>query len=347
MHESLLLSRLGAVRIGAIVRLVAVSVVTAGIAVAFALGFHWLPDSGSRQAGRIHFVFWFVTIICIAIFTLVSSVILYSVVKFRRRPDDDSDGPPIHGHTGLEIVWTLVPTILVTAISVVSAVVLAKNGDAGPNPLHVNVTAQQFAWSFSYPDAKNVQSGILRLPVDRPVKLTFHSEDVIHSFWVPEFSQKQDVVPGITTTVVITPDKVGTFDVICTELCGLGHALMRSNVIVMKPPDFGAWLQKQQGALSGPPGQAGKAVFANNGCSACHTFKPAGATAKIGPDLDNLQAEAQKAGKPLQDFVRESIVDPNAYIEPGYHPNVMPTTFKSLPKEQLDALVQYLTGGAK
>jgi cytochrome c oxidase subunit II len=335
------------VRVGAIVRLVAVAVVMAGIAVAVALGFHWLPDAGSRQAGRIHFVFWFVTIICIAIFAIVTSVIAYSVVKFRRRPDDDSDGPPIHGHTGLEIVWTLVPALLVTAISVVSAIVLAKNGDAGSNPLRVDVTAQQFAWSFKYPDAKDVQSGILRLPLGRAAKLTLRSADVIHSFWVPEFSQKQDAVPGIVTTVVVTPDKLGTFDVVCTELCGLGHALMRSNVIVMKPADFDAWIRQQQGALNGAPGQAGKAVFANNGCAACHTFTPAGATGKVGPDLDKLQAEAQKAGQPLQDFVRQSIVDPNAYIEPGFQPNIMPQSFKSLPKDQLDALVQFLTGASK
>jgi len=335
------------VRVGAIVRLVAVAVVMAGIAVAVALGFHWLPDSGSRQAGRIHFVFWFVTIICIAIFAIVTSVIAYSVVKFRRAPDDDSDGPPIHGHTGLEIVWTLVPAVLVTAISVVSAIVLAKNGDAGANPLRIDVTAQQFAWSFKYPDAKDIQTGILRLPLGRAAKLTLRSDDVIHSFWVPEFSQKQDAVPGIVTTVVVTPDKLGTFDVVCTELCGLGHALMRSNVIVMKPADFDAWVQQQRSALSGPPGQAGKTVFANNGCAACHTFTPAGATGKIGPDLDKLQAEAQKAGKPLQDFVRQSIVDPNAYIEPGYHPNVMPESFKDLPKGQLDALVQFLSRGSK
>jgi cytochrome c oxidase subunit 2 len=335
------------VRVGAIVRLVAVAVVMAGIAVAVALGFHWLPDSGSRQAGRIHFVFWFVTIICIAIFAIVTSVIAYSVVKFRRAPDDDSDGPPIHGHTGLEIVWTLIPAILVTAISVVSAIVLAKNGDAGANPLRVDVTAQQFAWSFKYPDASGVQSGILRLPLGRAAKLTLRSADVIHSFWVPEFSQKQDAVPGIVTTVVVTPDKLGTFDVVCTELCGLGHALMRSNVIVMKPADFDAWVRQQRSALSGPPGQAGKTVFANNGCAACHTYTSAGATGKVGPDLDKLQAEAQKAGKPLQDFVRQSIVDPNAYIEPGYHPNVMPQSFKSLPKAQLDALVQFLTQGSK
>src|SRR5437763_8419760 len=139
----------------------------AGIAVAVALGFHWLPDSGSRQAGRIHFVFWFVTIICIAIFAIVTSVIGYSVVKFRRAPDDDSDVPPIHGHTGLEIVWTLIPAILVTAIGIVSAIVLGRNDAQGKDVFRVNVTAQQFAWSFSYPEAKNLTTGVLRLPVGR------------------------------------------------------------------------------------------------------------------------------------------------------------------------------------
>ncbi len=232
-------------RVGAIVRLVAVAVVMAGIAVAVALGFHWLPDSGSRQAGRIHFVFWFVTIICIAIFAIVTSVIGYSVVKFRRAPDDDSDGPPIHGHTGLEILWTAVPALLVTAIAIVSAIVLAKDDAAGANPLRVNVYAQQFFWSYGYPGYGNKISSVLRLPVNRSVVLTMHSRDVIHSFWVPEFRQKQDLVPGLHATLHITPDKIGTYPVICTELCGLGHALMRSRVVVMDPTAFEKWAEKK------------------------------------------------------------------------------------------------------
>jgi cytochrome c oxidase subunit 2 len=331
------------VRVGSILRLGLVGIVMAGIALAVALGFHWLPEQASRQSGRIHFVFWFVTGICIAIFALVTAVIAYSVIRFRRRPDDDSDGPPIHGHTGLEIVWTVIPTLLVTAISILSAVVLAKNGDAGPNPLRVEVTAQQFAWSFAYPSLGNVQTSTLRLPIGRPVELTLNSKDVIHSFWVPEFSQKQDVVPGITTTLVITPNKLGTFPVICTELCGLGHALMRSSTTVMTQQDFDAWASGQRRAVNGPQGEAGKTVFANNGCGGCHTFRSGGATGTVGPDLDKLPAEAQKAGKPLQDFVRESIVNPNAYIEPGYQKNVMPGDFGRLPKAQLDALVSFLT----
>jgi cytochrome c oxidase subunit 2 len=233
-------------RRGSLLTLVGIGVVAGGIAAAVALLLPWLPTPASREAGRIAFVTWFVVVICIVIFSIVAATLIYSVVRFRAAPDDLSDGPPIHGHTGLEIVWTLVPTVLVTAIGIVSAVVLAQNDAQGKDVLHVDVTAQQFAWTFSYPDARNARSPILRLPKDRSVLLTLHAKDVIHSFWVPEFSQKQDTVPGLTTTLHITPDRLGTFPVICTELCGLGHALMRTTAIVMTPRDFDRWLNSQR-----------------------------------------------------------------------------------------------------
>jgi cytochrome c oxidase subunit 2 len=340
------------VRRGVLVRVVAVGLAAAAVTFAVAYFVPWLPTPASKQADRIDFVFWFVTAICIGIFGLVVAVILYSVVRFRARPDDDSDGAPIHGNTSLEIAWTAVPAALVTAIAVVSAVALAENDHLPKRHLLVNVTAQQFAWSFSYPKYKGLTVSTLHLPLHEAVELKMRSKDVIHSFWVPQFRQKQDVVPGITTRVVITPERLGTYPVVCTELCGEGHALMRSEAIVMRPKAFAAWARAQeqtaakasQGVTGGGPGLA---AFNNNGCSGCHTFKPAGSKATTGPDLDNLAADARRAGKPLVTFVRQSIVDPNAYIEKGYQPNIMPGTFKSLPKQQLDALVKFLTAGQK
>jgi cytochrome c oxidase subunit II len=229
------------VRRGSIVQLILFALVASAAGVALALVPNWLPLPASREAGRIDFVFWFVTGICIFIFAIVASVLGYSVLKFRRKPDDDTDGPPIHGHTGLEIVWTAIPAVLVTAIAIVSAIVLAKDDAAGANPLRVNVTAQQFYWTFSYPQFGNKTSAVLRLPVDRSVVLRMTSKDVIHSFWVPEFRQKQDLVPGIHPTLHITPDRIGTYPVICTELCGLGHALMRSQSVVMPADKFQQW----------------------------------------------------------------------------------------------------------
>ena len=334
-------------RRGALLRLVGFAILAAGGGCALAVVPPWLPDSASREAGRIDFLFWFTVGICIFVMSIVASVMTYAILNFRARPDDDSDGPPIHGHTGLEITWTAIPTVLVTAIGVASAIVLARNDNAGAHPFRVNVTAQQFAWSFTYPEAKNVTTAILRLPVDRSVLLTFDAKDVIHSFWVPEFGQKQDTVPGLHPTLHITPTRLGQYPVICTELCGLGHALMRTSALVMPQKRFDRWLAGQRGALAkgaANPAALGRMVFDNNGCAACHTFKPAGANGKVGPDLDKLPAEAARAGQPLVPFTRTSIVNPDAYIEKGYPANVMPKTFgSSLSKEQLDALVKFLT----
>ncbi len=330
------------VRRGSVIQLAAIGLVAGAVGSAVALLIPWLPTAAGKEAGRIHFVYWFTTAIAIAVFSVVAAVLVYSIWKFRAGPDDDSDGPPIHGHTTLEIVWTAIPAVLVTAISIVSAVVLAQNGRAGTDPLVIKVKAQQFAWNFTYPNGKSY--GFLTLPTGRHVKLDITSADVIHSFWVPELSQKQDAVPGQHNSIVVTPTKVGTYPVICTELCGLGHAIMRSHVDIVSPTDYAAWVKKG-GSTNGPPGLA---VFQQNGCGGCHTFKPANANGNVGPDLDKLKAEAAKANRgPLAQFVQESIVDPAAYLEPGFS-DLMPHTFaQQIPKDQLNQLVQYLVAGAK
>jgi cytochrome c oxidase subunit II len=329
------------VRRGSVLQLLGLGAVAAAITTAVALLIPWLPESASKESTRIHFVYWFTTVIAIVVFAAVVAVLAYSVIHFRARPDDDSDGPPTHGHTTLEIVWTAIPAVLVTAISIVSAVVLAENGRAGSDPLVVKVTAQQFAWEFTYPNGKKY--GYLTLPKGRHVKLEITAKDVIHSFWVPEFSQKQDAVPGQTNTLVITPTHLGTFPVICTELCGLGHALMRSHADVVPTAKFADFMKNGSG------GSPGLAVFQENGCGSCHTFRPAAATGKVGPDLDDLQASAAKANRgTLDKFVEESIVDPSAYVAPGFPDGVMPHIYKQqIQPDQLHQLVQYLSQGAK
>ncbi|HEU5405442.1 MAG TPA: cytochrome c oxidase subunit II, partial [Gaiellaceae bacterium] len=222
-------------RRGSIVALLGIGVIAGGVATAVALVPTWLPPDASREAGRIDFVFWFVIAICIGIFAIVVAVLVYAVIRFRAQEDDHEDGPPIHGHTGLEIGWTAIPFVLVTAIAIVSAIVLSRNDAEAGNTLHINVTAQQYAWTFAYPDANNATSPVLRLPEGRSIELDMRSLDVIHAFFVPEFRTNEDLVPGLVTNVHITPTRVGTFPLICNELCGLGHSLMRTQAIVMKP----------------------------------------------------------------------------------------------------------------
>lgn len=330
-------------RRGSIVRITVYGVIAGILASVVALLVPWLPTSASEEMDRIEFVFWFTTAICVGVFAVVAAAIGYSVLKFRVQPDDDTDGPPIHGHTGLEIVWTAIPAILVTAISIVSAVVLARNDDHGSDPLRIAVTAQQFAWKFEYPGDGKVVSGELVLPVDRAVKLTLHSVDVIHSFWVPEFGQKSDAVPGIETTLVITPTRLGEYSLVCTELCGLGHSTMRAPVRVVEQDEYEQYLASEASG-GGADETSGETVFASAGCGGCHAFEPAGSDMQVGPDLNAVDT----GGRPLDEFLREAIVDPNAGIAAGYQPDVMPSTYaKSLTEQQLDALVQYLAEGQK
>jgi cytochrome c oxidase subunit II len=230
-----------------IVQLVAIGVVI-GVAVALvAVLFQWLPTSASEEFDRIQDIYWFATWMSVVIFALVAAVVVYSVWKWRVPPDDDAEGPPTHGHTGLEIAWTAVPAILVIALGIVSAIVLSENGQAKDDAVQVKAIGQQFAWKFEYPDLLgDFESGELVLPVDKQAVFTMEAVDVIHSFWVPNFGQKMDAVPGVETTINVTPTRTGEFAVVCAELCGLGHATMRAKARVVTQAEFDQWIEEQR-----------------------------------------------------------------------------------------------------
>ena len=229
-----------------IVQLVAIGVVIGVAAALVAVLFQWLPESASEEFDRIQAIYWFATWMSVVIFAIVGAVVVYSVWKWRVPPDDDAEGPPIHGHTGLEIAWTAVPAILVIALGIVSAVVMSKNGETKDDALQVRAIGQQFAWKFEYPELGDFSSGELVLPVDQQARFTMEAVDVIHSFWVPNLGQKMDAVPGIETTINVTPDRIGDFAVVCTELCGLGHATMRARARVVTQAEFDQWIEEQR-----------------------------------------------------------------------------------------------------
>ena len=172
---------------------------------------------------------------------------------------------------------------------------------------------------------------------------------MIHGFFVAEWRVKADAVPGIINRTFATPDRLGTFRVLCSALCGPGHAGMSNQNVtkVVSSADFAKWVgQQKKASATTPPGQK---IFAGAlGCGGCHTLAAAGTTGTVGPDLDNISADAKAAGQSIPDFVRESIVDPNKYIAKGYPPNVMPGNFGStLSKQQLDDLVKFISGATK
>jgi cytochrome c oxidase subunit 2 len=337
------------------------AIVLALIATAFgiwlALQIDWFPESASTAAPQIDWLYDVLMIVSVPIFVLVMTVAIYSVWQFRAKPGDKGDGAPIHGNTLLEVVWVAVPFLIVAALAAYGWVVLVDIEKAEADAITVDVTGQQYTWSFAYPDdagGEPVRSSELVLPVNRQVDFQIKALDVLHSFWVPEFRLKSDAVPGITTHYPVTPTREGEFQVVCAELCGIGHSTMRQPVRVVSQEEFDSWLDEQAagGEAAGAEtpaeqNEAGSAVFADNGCAGCHEFGPAGATGTTGPSLDDLAAVAEEHGEDPEAFVEESIVDPDAVVEKGYAAGTMPPNYgETLTPEEITALVQYLLGSS-
>ncbi len=286
------------------------------------------------------------------IFVLVETIVLYSALKFRMKPGEElKDGPPIHGNTRLEIIWTAIPAIILVGLCTYAYVALTDIEKAEANSMEVRVVGEQFTWTFFYrgEGGKEISSPQLYLPADTPVNFTVQSKDVIHDFWVPAFRMKIDAVPGIDTHVrVTTTGRTGEFPVVCAELCGLGHSTMRQSAHVLSRADF----DKKIGEIGKPKAPAGgggggggetdgKTLFTDAAepaaCGSCHTLSDAGTTGTTGPNLDEVLPDLSEAE------IRESIENPDAKITEGFQPGIMPRYGESLSPEQIDALVKYLT----
>ena len=236
-----------------LVRLIAAIVVLTVITAVPMTQIHWNGTEASTQAHQIDTLLNVMIILSCFVFSIVLVMLGYCVWKYRAKPGDESDGEPIHGNTRLEIAWTVIPTVIVLFGAIYSWIVLGDIESQASDALHIDVTAQQYEWTFNYPqpNGKVVSSKTLVVPDNRQLNLHLTALDVLHSFWVPEWRIKRDLVPAgpggndVDNTVVVTPDKVGTYNVVCTELCGFGHATMRALVRVVPPAQYESWLQRQ------------------------------------------------------------------------------------------------------
>ena len=303
-----------------------------------------LPVEASAQAVPIDWL-WDVQMIALSfLFALIVVPMFYSLIVFRRRKGETGDGEHFEGNTRLEITWTVLPLFAVLAVAYIGAGNLAETRRADPDAMIVKVTGIQWSWSFEYPEY-GVISDELHLPVDRQVLLQMTSNDVIHSFWVPEFRVKQDLVPGRITELRITPTIVGNYKVSCAELCGTSHAYMIKPVIVTEQPGFDSWMAVQvelaKEASQTPEGR-GKALVAANGCAACHSINGA---AGIGPTwfgLAGSQVTLSGGATVTADdaYLAESIKTPQAKIVAGFEAQQM-ISF-SFTDEQIADIVAYL-----
>lgn len=299
----------------------------------------FVPPLASAEGARIDGLLRLQFFLIVAIFSLVVGFALYAVFAFRRRPGEEGEGVYIHGNPVLEFSWTLVPLLIVLGLSAITT----RDFFWLRRPeydLLIKVTGQQFAWIFEYPEY-GVTSGELVVPVGKRIKFEIYARDVIHSFWVPEWRVKEDSVPGMTTYAYITPTQEGTFKVRCAELCGAGHANMRAVVRVVSEDEFNVWIQEQQPPAD--PVALGQKLVEQY-CASCHSLdgRPG-----VGPTFLGLfgAQETLADGTTVtvdEDYIRESIRDPNAKVVAGFQPIMPAFGPDQLSDEEIDAIVAFL-----
>ena len=331
--------------------LVIASVLVAIVAVVSAIGLVNIDKfpKASTQAIVSDNLFDLELVIIGFLFALVMVFMLYSLFVFRRKKGEEGDGDHFEGHTKLEITWTVLPLITVLLFGFVGAYTLQEVTAAQPNEMTVEVTAFSWGWQFAVPDKNISGSTKLVLPVDQPVlfKLKSLDSDVIHNFWVPEFRVKQDLVPGVPTQLRVTPDTVGSYRIRCNELCGTGHTDMWTTVDVVEQPAFDAWIADQQKTVT-PEEMAklGQELHASQGCVACHNVT--GDAGGIGPgwkgmynhDIPLADGTTVKGD---EEYLKNSIVNPNLQIVQGYAAGLMPQTYGDvLTEDQIQYLIEYM-----
>jgi cytochrome c oxidase subunit 2 len=303
-----------------------------------------MPVEASAQAVSVDWL-WNLEIIMISfLFSLIVVPLFYSLVVFRRRKGETGDGEYIEGSTKLEFTWTIIPLFIVLGFAYLGAYSLGETRRVDPQAMEIKVTAQQFAWTFEYPDY-GITTEELYLQEGQQVILRMQSRDVIHSFWVPEFRIKQDVLPGRTTEYRITPTLIGAYKVRCAELCGASHSYMLANVKVVSQADFASWVADRQveaKAAAAKPESRGKALAQQSGCQGCHTVD---GSALVGPTWFGLygsQVKLSDGSTVTADdaYIKESILQPQAKIVAGFGAQQMPAF--EFTDEQIADIIAYM-----
>jgi len=302
-----------------------------------------MPVNASTQASEIDWM-WNLQVVAMSfLFSLIVVPMFYSLVVFRRKKGDTTDAEHVEGNTPLEITWTVIPLFVVVIFAYLGAGNLANTLRGDPNAMVVKVVGSQWSWKFEYPEY-GITTQELYLPEGKQVLLKMESTDVIHSFWVPEFRVKQDLVPGRVTELHITPTLAGEYKVRCAELCGTSHYSMEQPVIVVDGALFTSWVSERQAeaAALDTPEARGQALVTANGCAACHSID---GSARIGPTWFNLFGSTVQLSDGTSvtaddAFLAESIKAPQAKIVAGFETQIMPPY--QFTDEQIADIVAYI-----
>lgn len=302
----------------------------------------WMPESVSTLAPTIDNLFYFVTWVSTILFIGVVAGMVYLAWKYRRRSAEDVP-EPVKESKVLEATWIVLPTLLVLVTfnwgfkAYIQAIV------APPDSYEIQVRGKQWLWEFEYPNGA-ITTNELRVPIGRPVKMIMSSTDVLHSFFVPAFRVKQDVLPNRYSTVWFQATKEGEYDIYCTEYCGTQHSGMLAKVMVQSQDEFNEWLESGGGNYDEMPlPEYGEVLYTQQVCNTCHSVD---GSQKVGPTFQGLYGKTEQLadGSSVQvddNYLREAILEPGASIVAGY-PNVMPASYGSLNERQVSALIAYI-----
>ena len=311
----------------------------AGLPFAQTGGF-WLPDSAATDPVMDR-VFSLILVICSLLFLLVVGLMVLFVVRYRRRPGRLPQKSPAHNAL-LETTWTVIPVLIVSVIFYRGFVAYMTMQTAPPGCYDLRVSARQWAWQFIYPNGHVDEN--LHVPAGEPVRLTMTSQDVIHGLWIPALRVKQDVVPGRYSSMWFQADKVGTYNLLCTQYCGDDHSNMLSTLVVQTRDDYDAWLKKAANYLKTlPPAEAGKILYQRRGCSQCHSID---GTAGTGPSFKSIFGKKQHMtdGRDVlvdDNYIRECILEPESKRVAGFQP-VMSTYKGLVSDDEITALIEFI-----
>lgn len=309
----------------------------------------WLPPQGATIANEVDWNFNFIYSISVFFFLLVTAITIYFIVKYRRREERmDAEEAPSH-HTTLEVTWTVIPLIIVLFIFYFGFRTFLNKTIPPDDAYEINVTGQKWNWLFTYKNPYYV-SGDLHVPANRPIQLVMTSEDVIHSMYIPAFRVKMDVVPGRYSKLWFEAETPGEYPLFCAEYCGTSHSDMIATVVVHEPGEFETWLEDAANYIARIAdddyqalAEAGRDLYQRRGCVQCHSTD---GTRKNGPSFQGVwgKEEPMADGSTVtvdENYVRESILEPQAKIRAGYDP-VMPTYQGKLSDKEITALIEFI-----
>lgn len=310
-------------------------------------GGYLMPTLASRQGVWIDWLFGYHLWAIAFLFSLILGFMLYSIFVFRQKKGEEKDGAHFEGNTSLEVMWTVAPLMAVVFFAYLGGKSYAAVTAENPNAMRVNVTGRQWSWSFDYPEY-GITSDVLVLPANHQVLLRLRAVDVIHSFWVPEFRVKQDLLPGgEVRDLRVTPTLIGDYKVRCAELCGQRHALMEADVRVVSAAEFEIWVQQK---IAEDPCKiddvvgCGKKLAQDNGCLACHSLD---GTKIIGPSWQGLYGKTESftdgTTAVVDDaYIIESIRNPAAKIVEGFQNQMPANAGEKLSDEQLQNVIEFI-----